>query len=203
MNLHLNLGGFLAFAWFALIGSITPGPNCMVALATGANFGVRATGPHALGVFLGFSSMLLAAGLGAAELIQTHALVAVLLRWLGIGYLLWLGIQLMRSHGLSDRRVARPPKIHESAVLQLANPKAWMLVIATVGAYQGIATPDWLRQLLFVATFGISCVVGVLLWGWIGAALRHWLAKNRRMKIFNALAGGSLILTAGWTAVYA
>lgn len=203
MNLHFNLASFLAFAWFAWIGSITPGPNCMVALATGANFGVRATAPHALGVFIGFSFMLLTAGLGVAELIQTHALVAVVLRWLGIGYLVWLGAQLMRSQGLSDRPIARPPKVYESAVLQLANPKAWMLVIATVGAYQGIAQPDWLRQILFITTFGSCCVVAIFIWGWIGAALRNWLKKNQRMQVFNAMAGGSLILTAIWTAVYA
>ncbi len=202
MNLHLNLPGFLAFVWFAWIGSVTPGPNCMVALATGANFGARATTPHALGVFIGFSFMLLAAGFGVAELIRTHPLIAIALRWLGVAYLVWLGIQLMRSKDFSDRKVARPPKVHESALLQFANPKAWMLVVATVGAYQGIARPDWLRQLLFVATFGGCCVVAIFIWAWIGAAMRNWLGKNRRMAIFNMFAGASLILTALWTAWY-
>ncbi len=203
MNLQLNLAGYLAFVWFAWVGSVTPGPNCMVALATGANFGVRATVPHALGVFVGFSLMLLAAGLGVAELIHSHPLVAVLLRWLGIGYLVWLGVQLMRSEGLSDRSVARPPKVHESALLQLANPKAWMLIIATVGAYQNVAKPDWLRQLLFIATFGLCCVLAIFIWGWIGSSMRHWLAKGQRMKVFNGVTGSSLILTALWTAWYA
>ena len=202
MNLYLNLPGFLAFVWFAWIGSVTPGPNCMVALASGANFGVRATAPHALGVFFGFSFMLLAASFGVAELIRTHVLVAVTLRWLGVSYLVWLGIQLMRSKDFSDRSAARPPKVHESALLQFANPKAWMLVIATVGAYQGIASPDWLRQLLFVATFGSCCAAAIFIWAWVGSEMRNWLAKNRRMAKFNRLAGASLILTALWTAWY-
>ena len=202
MDLYLNLPAFLAFFWFAWIGSVTPGPNCMVALATGANFGARATAPHALGVFFGFSAMLLAAGLGVAELIRTHMLVAVTLRWLGIGYLVWLGIQLMRSSGLSDRSVARPPKVHESALLQFANPKAWMLVIATVSAYQGIARPNWLRQLLFMGIFGTCCAVSIFIWAWIGSSMRQWLSRNGRMAVFNGLAGASLLLTALWTAWY-
>lgn len=202
MNLSVNLASYLAFAWFAWIGSVTPGPNCMVALATGANFGARATVPHALGVMIGFSAMLLAASFGVATLIQAHPLVAGLLRWLGIAYLLWLGIQLMRSRGADSRRVARPPKVYESALLQLANPKAWMLVIATAGAYQGLARPVWLQQLLIVTTFALCCSLAIFIWGWIGASMREWLTKNSRMAIFNGLAGASLIITAIWTALY-
>ena len=60
-NWQIDLPLLAAFAWFAWVGSVTPGPNCALALATGANFGARAIGPHMLGVTIGFSTMLLVA----------------------------------------------------------------------------------------------------------------------------------------------
>lgn len=201
MNLQFNTAAFVAFAWFAWVGSVTPGPNCMVALATGANFGARAAIGHALGVMIGFSLMLAAAALGVAGLIAAHPIVGTGLRWLGIAYLVWLGITLIRAGQLSDRSVARPPRVHESALLQLANPKAWMLVIATTGAYQGIARPVWLQQVLITLTFCASCSLAIALWAWLGASMREWLAEPRRLRWFNGLAGLSLVVTAAWTAL--
>lgn len=201
MNLQFNTAAFVAFVWFAWVGSVTPGPNCMVALATGANFGARAALSHALGVMIGFSLMLAAAALGVAGLIAAHPVVGIGLRWLGITYLVWLGLSLIRAGQLSDRSVTRPPMVHESALLQLANPKAWMLVIATIGAYQGIARPAWLQQLIITLTFCVSCSLAIALWAWLGSSLRDWLSAPGRLRWFNGLAGLSLLATAVWTAL--
>ncbi len=58
----------LAFALFAVVSSITPGPNNLMLLASGVNFGFRATVPHILGIGAGFAVLLLAVGLGLAAL---------------------------------------------------------------------------------------------------------------------------------------
>ena len=53
----------LAFILFAFVTSVTPGPNNMMLLASGVNFGIRRSLPHMLGISLGF--MLLVAAVGA------------------------------------------------------------------------------------------------------------------------------------------
>ena len=59
-----------AFAIFALVTSITPGPNNLMLLASGVNFGFRSSVPHMLGISLGFHVMVMAVGLG--PLSYTH-----------------------------------------------------------------------------------------------------------------------------------
>lgn len=191
----------VAFAWFAWIGSVTPGPNCALALATGANFGLTSVRGHLVGVLIGFSSMLAAASAGAQTLFAQVPLAAVVLKWFGIGYLVWMGISLARARGLANRHAARPPRVHESALLQLANGKAWMLLTATVGAYQGLASPAWLEASLLIAVFAVCCALALVIWAWAGAALRGWLSDGTRLAWFNGLLGASLIATAVWMAL--
>ena len=198
---QVDLPLLAAFTWFAWVGSVTPGPNCALALSTAANFGPRSVGPHMLGVAIGFSAMLVAALAGAHGLLLAVPWLAAALKWFGIAWLAWMGVQLARSRSLSDRRSARPPRVPASRLLQLANPKAWLLMTATVGAYQGLARPGWLNGLLIVAIFVGCCMVALVLWAWAGAALRHWLADGRRLAWFNGLLGLSLVATAGWLAL--
>jgi threonine/homoserine/homoserine lactone efflux protein len=198
---QIDLSLLAAFAWFAWVGSVTPGPNCALALATAANFGARSVGPHMLGVAIGFSAMLLAALLGAHGLLAALPWLAGVLKWLGIAWLAWLGVQLARSRGFADGNSARPPRVHESTLLQFANPKGWMLMTATVGAYQDLARPTWLNAALIVAIFVACCTAALAIWAWLGASLRRWLADGRRLAWFNGLLGLSLLLTAGWLAL--
>lgn len=192
---------FATFVWFAWVGSVTPGPNNAVALSTAANFGLRAVVPHSLGVAVGFSTLLLAAGLGAWTALQQFPSLGIALRLFGVLYLSWLGVQLMRSSGITERRVARPPRWYETAAFQYANPKAWILAAGTIGAYHGMAAPAWLEQALIVITFVTSCALANLIWALAGTRLRAWLLQGARLRAFNVLVGGSLVATAAWLAV--
>ena len=60
----MTLDVFLALLAFAFVSSVTPGPNNMMLMASGVNFGFRRTIPHALGVAIGFTLMVAIIGLG-------------------------------------------------------------------------------------------------------------------------------------------
>ena len=55
---------YLAILLFTATASITPGPNNIMIMASGVNFGVRPSLPHVLGICLGFPVMVIALGLG-------------------------------------------------------------------------------------------------------------------------------------------
>lgn len=197
---HIDVPLLAAFTWFAWVGSITPGPNTALALATAANFGARTVGAHIVGVAIGFALMLGSALAGAQGLFAALPAAGTALRWLGIGYLAWLGLQIARSRSFSEQRAARPPRVHESALVQFANAKAWILIAGTVGAYQGLATPSWFGGLLIVTIFVSFCMIALVIWAWLGASLRHWLAVGTRLAWFNGALGASLVATAAWIA---
>lgn len=195
----MPLDQLLALLALAVAGSFTPGPNNTIATVTGANHGLRAVVPHMFGVPFGFSTMLVAGSLGAAALIVAHPLLAALIKWAGIGYLLLIAWQIARSGTTGERTIARPFTFWQSAAFQYANPKAWMLSAATAGAFAGQGD-TWLRTALVCVVFSLTAFSSLVLWGWLGVALRGWLSSGARLRAFNVTMGVLLAVTAAWMA---
>jgi threonine/homoserine/homoserine lactone efflux protein len=195
---------FLALLVFSLIGSFTPGPNTIVASATGATFGLRATLPHVVGVPLGLATMLLAAAAGVAGLIAAAPGAGAVLHWLGIAYMAWLSIALARRHDAAAERAGGPfglpLGVMQSALFQYLNPKAWMLALAITGTWLAGAEP-WHRALIVIAVFGLSAAASLVAWGGAGAVLRRWLADSgRRRRLFDLAMASALGATTLWLA---
>ena len=62
----------LALIAFALVSSITPGPNNLMLMASGANFGLKRTVPHMLGVSIGFVFMVVLVGAGLVQVFDAY-----------------------------------------------------------------------------------------------------------------------------------
>jgi threonine/homoserine/homoserine lactone efflux protein len=183
----------IALTTLAVAGSFTPGPNNVIATVTGANHGLRAALPHILGVPFGFGTMLAAGSVGVAALLVAHPLLGQAIKWLGIGYLLVIAWMIMRAGSIGERTLARPLTFWQSAAFQYANPKAWMLAAATAGTFM-TSQPG-------VSVFALAAATSLVLWAWIGAALRHWLQCGRRLARFNLTMGVLLAATALWMAL--
>jgi threonine/homoserine/homoserine lactone efflux protein len=191
---------WLALATLAVVGSFTPGPNNVIATVTGANHGLRAALPHILGVPFGFGSMLVAGSLGVAALLVAHPLLGQAIKWLGIAYLLAIAWMIGRASDIGERALARPLTFWQSASFQYANPKAWMLAAATAGTFMS-AGAGLTGTAIIVAVFAVTAAASLVLWAWIGAALRHWLQVGRRLARFNLAMGLLLAATALWMAL--
>ena len=141
----------LAFVLFAFVTSVTPGPNNLMLLASGVNFGLRRSVPHMLGVSLGFMLLVLAVGLGLGQLFQRWPLLHALLAWGGATYLLYLAWKIARSVAPSDSGAApgKPFTFVQAAAFQWINPKAWIMAITAIGTY--IPQEDFLGNLLLLA----------------------------------------------------
>jgi threonine/homoserine/homoserine lactone efflux protein len=192
----------LALVVLAFVGSFTPGPNNLIATATGANHGFRAVLPHVFGVPLGFSSMLVAGAVGVAALLLTYPVIAALLKWAGISYLLFIAWQLARPEEAGkdvNRTGMRPLSFWQSAAFQYANPKAWMLAAATAGSFM-TSNATLASVAIIVLVFSIAAMGSLITWAWVGAALRKWLSVGSRMQNFNVAMGVLLAATALWMA---
>jgi len=189
----------LALVMFAFAGTFTPGPNTTIATITGANFGLRAVVPHMLGVPVGFATMLLAAAAGAAAIVLAFPFAAQVLKWAGVAYLIWLAFMLARSSTSGLAQLSGPFKLPltfvQSAAFQCLNPKAWMLSVATAGAFFAGDSP-LTRGALAAVVFGIAATASIAVWASIGAALRGWLSHGARLRIFNVVMGLLLGATA-------
>ncbi len=185
-----------ALAALAFAATWTPGPNNAMLAASGANFGFRATWPHALGVAIGFPAMLFAVALGLGEAFRESAALREALRWGGAALLLWLGWKIATAGGVGDGRGRRRPlTFGEAAAFQWVNVKAWILALSTGAAFVGGAAP--LREAALCA--GVFLAAGLTSahgWAGFGAVLRDWLAGGLRLRLFNGTMGGLIALSA-------
>ncbi|AQV95032.1 threonine transporter [Cupriavidus necator] len=199
----LTAAQFLALLTLLTVGLFTPGPNTTIAAVTGANFGLRATLPHCVGVAFGFASILALCALGVGALILGQPALAAVVHVAGVAYLLWLAWKIARSTALAEKQVLRPLSVWQSAVLQYANIKAWMLALAVAASYMAGAPSPAQRVLLVCGVFGVLGFVSNGVYGVLGASLRQWLQQGQRVRWFNRAMGAALALTALWVAVSA
>jgi threonine/homoserine/homoserine lactone efflux protein len=183
-----------ALALFAFVTSVTPGPNNLMLMASGANFGFRRTVPHMLGVSLGFVLMAFLVGLGLAGLFQAYPLAQTALEVVSVVYMLWLAWKIAHSAAPKDRQAGGTPMTFlQAAAFQWVNPKAWAMALTAVTVY----APDrslWAVALVAVI-FGAINLPSVSLWTLIGQQLRRVLTNTRRLTIFNWTMAGLLILS--------
>lgn len=181
----MTLDLILAFTAYAFVTSITPGPNNIMLLASGANFGFRATLPHMWGVTLGFGLMVLAVGLGLGALFQAAPVLHTALRYVGAAYLLYLAWKIATSappgEGMAE---ARPITFLQAAAFQWVNAKAWIMVIGAVATY----IPEngyFLNLLVVTAVFTLVNGPCITVWVILGTALRRLLTDPVRRSLFN------------------
>ena len=191
----MHLEHLIAFTVFAVVTTVTPGPNNVMLTATGANVGLRRGMPHLFGVAFGFAFMLflLTGTTGTALIENPKALLA--LRTAGIAVLLWLSWKIATAKRSRAAAPERPIGFFGAVLFQWVNPKAWLICAGAVSFLQADGPMPIVQAALFAA---IEIVVGtpcMLLWLGFGAAMQYLLRSDRALRAFNVVMGVALAAT--------
>jgi threonine/homoserine/homoserine lactone efflux protein len=184
----------LALLGFAFVTSVTPGPNNMMLLASGVNFGFRRTVPHMLGISVGHSVMVFLVGLGLAGVFKAWPPSLTALKLASVGYMLWLAWKIAHAGAPGEgRAAAQPMSFMQAAAFQWVNPKAWAMALGAVSAY--VAEPSVWAYAAVALVFSMVNLPSVSIWAGAGQGLRKWLAAPRRLRVFNWTMAGLLVLS--------
>lgn len=183
---------------YAFVTSITPGPNNLMLLSSGVNFGFVRSVPHMLGIGIGFVVLLLAVGFGLGAILTAFPALHTALKVAGAAYLLYLAwkIAMARSVNSTSKHDARPLTFLDAAAFQWVNPKAWVMAITAMAVYTVPESP-FLSVLLIALAFGVVNLPSVSVWAGFGTALRGFLSDPVRLKWFN-IAMGLLLAATLW-----
>ncbi len=185
----------LALAGFAAVTLVTPGPNNMMLLASGANFGYRPTIPHLVGISVGFGLMVVLVGMGLMGLFELIPPLQWVLKTASVAFLLWLAWKIAHAAapGSQARAPARPITFLQAAAFQWVNPKAWTMALTSIAAY----APE--RSLVAVAVVAAMFLVLNLFsgsfWMLLGREARRLLSNPARRAAFNWTMAGLLLAT--------
>ncbi len=186
-----------ALAVFAFVSSITPGPNNLMLMTSGINFGFRLTIPHMLGVSIGFTVMILLVGLGVMQFIDAvpgSRTVITLASGLYLLYMAWkiATTDTSPAENSGVNSASKPFTFLQAALFQWVNPKAWTMALTGISAY---APKDqgWVGVMIVAIVFGAINLPSTGTWAVMGSKLRRFLQNPVRLRIFNIVAAALLV----------
>lgn len=187
---------FIGLLGFSFASSITPGPNNMMLMASGANFGMARSVPHVAGISIGFAVMIVLVGFGLAQLFDLYPVLHTVLKVTAALYMTWLAWKIATAAPKIDapEDVGKPFTFMQAALFQWVNPKAWAMALTTVTVYMpeslGILAPVIVALLFQI--MGVPCMVA---WNVLGVGMRRFLTTAGRLRIFNVVMGALLVLS--------
>ncbi|QFU74282.1 LysE family translocator [Halioglobus maricola] len=179
---------FAGLAMFSFVSSITPGPNNLMLMASGANFGLARSLPHMAGVALGFTAMIVLVGLGLLGLFDAYPVSYEILKVLSVVYLLYLAWKIATAGATpgaseSGEKAGTPMTFIQAALFQWVNPKAWTMALTSLSVYA--PSQDLTAVLLVAVVFGAINLPCISVWTLAGLQLQRLLTSRRRLLAFN------------------
>jgi threonine/homoserine/homoserine lactone efflux protein len=177
---------FLPLLGFVVVGTVTPGPNNLMVLISGANWGLRPTLPHIGGIAAGFPVMIVAVGLGVGAVFEAAPQLHIVLKYLAFAYLLWLAWRIaLAGKPEAEAGGSRPLTFIQAAAFQWVNPKAWALVFSGVALFTTPAGSKVFEIGLIAILFGLICLPNGVVWALFGSAISQLLADDLWRRRFN------------------
>lgn len=176
----------IAFIAFAAAALFTPGPNNIMLMASGLNYGFRRTLPHVAGVTLGFSFLVAVIGLGLGAVFAAYPLLHTILKYAGAAYLVYLAVLIAMSGpaDTNDGSHGKPMTFVGAALFQWINVKGWVIAVGAVTAYAAIASYPLNVMTLSVLLFLVGLSSSIT-WVLLGTSLQPLVKSPRAVRIFN------------------
>ncbi|WP_299606332.1 LysE family translocator [uncultured Tateyamaria sp.] len=138
-----------------------------------------------------------AAAFGLAAVIATSAAAFGVIKWLGVAYLVWIGLRMMMSRGESGRgradSAAHPVRLFRLGfITSMTNPFAVVFFAALFPQFITVNAPILPQLLILGATYLVVDGATLLLWGWAGDRVAARFAQ-RSMTAINRVCGGLMI----------
>ncbi len=184
---------------YAFIASITPGPNNLMLMASGANFGLKRTLPHMLGVSCGFVLMLILVGLGLMQIFEAVPITFSVLKVVSSIYLLYLAWKIANASPMNASTekasdASKPFTFIQACLFQWVNPKAWTMALTAISAYT-VQEKPYLSLFFIAGFFWIANFPAITIWALVGTKIKQFLNSPLKARIFNVTAAITLAAT--------
>lgn len=197
---------FFAASWAI---SLSPGPGAVAAMGAGVNHGFARGYWLTLGLVLGIVTQLTIVGVGVGALMAASAMAFAVVKWLGVAYLLWLGLQQWRAPVRTlqaidgERRlVARRALVLRGWGLNAVNPKGTAFMLAVVPQFIDPARPLALQYAVIGATLVFTDLVVMAGYTALASRVLAVLKSPRQVRAMNRLFGSLFVVAAALLAAF-
>ena len=198
------LGGFIPTFFFV---SITPGMCMTLAMTLGMSIGVRRTMWMMTGELLGVAIVAIAAVAGVASIMLHYPTLFSALKWLGAGYLIYIGVMMWRAKSTlkidaqNQQTVSRQALFSQGFITAIANPKGWAFMISLLPPFINIDYAITPQLSILVTIIMLSEFTCMMLYATGGKSLRLFLNQGDNIKWMNRIAGSLMVSVGIWLAL--
>ena len=177
-----------ALLLFSLSAAFTPGPNNIMIMSSGLNFGMRRSIPHLLGICLGFPAMLIVVGFSAGYLFETFPHLHLAIKIIGLSYLCYLAWRIATAApGSLQGGRSKPLSFLQAALFQWVNPKAWIMGTSAFATYTTVGGDLSSQTIMIILVFFVTTWPAVGTWLFFGAGLQKLMHNPLHQRIFNVV----------------
>lgn len=205
----MDLATWLAFFAASWAISISPGAGAVAAMSAGLTHGFRRGYLTTLGLVLGIWTQIVVVGIGLGALVATSATAFAVIKWAGVAYLVWLGVQQWRAparpiaHASADAtpRCARD-LIVRGWIINALNPKGTVFLLAVVPQFLSLGQPLAPQYLVIALTLGFTDLVVMAGYTALAARLLRTLKSTAHVRALNRLFGSLFVVAGGLLAMF-
>lgn len=194
----MSIAEFTLFLSITFIVSASPGPMMLSCMSNGGRYGLAKSFAGMMGASLGNLVLVLLSALGFGLLVSSSDILFGAIKWLGAGYLIYLGVQIIRQPALPSTPLAQQPGQSSlwlsSFFIAISNPKGLIYFAALFPQFIHYEQPLLWQFTLLTATFLLTDLFWMLIYAAAGQRIMAWLKTPRHQTIFNTLSGLVLIV---------
>ena len=191
---------FFAASWAI---SLSPGAGAVAAMSSGLNHGFRRGYFTTFGLVLGILTQIVLVGLGLGALIASSSLAFTVVKWGGVAYLVWLGIQQWRApakplvaSNTDAALVTRRDLVMRGWIVNALNPKGTVFLLAVVPQFLDLSRGLAPQYAVIGATLCFTDLVVMAGYTVLAARVLKALRSERQIRLLNRTFG-SLFVFAG------
>ncbi len=194
-----------AFVAASAVLLVIPGPTILLVVSYALGRGWKVAAPVATGVALGDLTAMTLSMLGVGALLAGSATLFTAVKWLGAGYLVWLGVKLWRAGARLDAEARTEPApagrmLAHAWLVTVLNPKSIVFFVAFLPQFLDPGRPFWPQVAVFEATFVVLAFANAFGYALLAARARRLAASPRALRALNRV-GGTALIAAGAAAV--
>lgn len=196
----MSLSVWITFFVATLLLSLTPGPGAVNTMSNGLKHGLRGSIVGIVGLQLGLLAVVAVVGIGLGALVATSVVAFTLIKWVGVGYLVYLGIRKWREKSALDwqaggdlRKQDSLKQLWTAFFVNLTNPKSIIFLGALFPQFLDLNQPLLAQYLILGATMVSVDFVVMVGFASLASRLRPFFADSARVKMQNRVLGSFFI----------
>ena len=190
--------------WFAylltsIVLSLSPGSGAINTMTTAISHGYRGAAASIAGLQTGLGIHIVLVGVGLGTLFSRSVLAFEILKWAGVAYLIWLGIQQWRAAGAIDlntlaKTQSRGKLFQRAVFVNLTNPKSIVFLAALFPQFIVPDQPQVMQYLILGVTTIVVDIIVMIGYATLAQRIAVWIKGPKQMKALNKVFGSLFML---------